>query len=328
MTSIHPMLQETRPLIATRPMERLADSTALALEKGAAGMLTHGGGRIGKTKAAELLVQRLSWRPWPMYSYLMNYSMPVNGSETYFFNAALNASNQKSMNGALGTNVLTRLRNHLLRGAHQLNVKIIFLAINEANRFGLQELNHLVSLQNDIESSGKRLFVLLLSQNDADPGGPQGILNSHPRQISGRFLDIKHHYTGLLWDKPEDEKDNGLDNDVLLAMKQYEIGIPHGDDGIPCCRWFAPNACAAGWTFSSQFNDFKSEVMELRTREGLPELGPWPMQTFEPFVYYLLVRVAGDNPGFSGFTPVDIRRALQFSGYITWELNGFPSTPK
>lgn len=326
MTDKHPMLLEKRPLIATRPAERIATATAVALEQGegVCGMLGHGDSRTGKTKAGVLLARSLDWRPWPLFCYMVNYSNPTSASEGYFFNNGLNASNQKTMDHALGTNVLARFKNLLLRGAHQANAEIIFLMYNEANRFGLAEFEHLVSLQNDIESAGKRLFVLLLSQNDADPDGPQSIFSKFPTQITGRFLDTKHHFTGLLWDKPADEAENGLENDVYLAFMQYDLGVLHGDN-IPCSRWFAPHACDIGWTLRSQFADYQSEIVDLRTRHGLSALGPWPMQTFEPFVYYLLVRIAGENTGFRGFKSEDIKKALQFSNYITWELNHKPN---
>ena len=324
------MLTERRPLIATRPIERMGDATAVALEQGegVCGILGHGDARVGKTKAATILCRTTKWCRWPLFCYQMNYSKPPKeGSEGYFFNVGLNASNQQTLNHAFGTNVLTRFKNLLVRGAHQANATIILLAINESNRFRQEEFEHLVSLQNDVELAGKRLFVMLMSQNDADPSGPQGIYKDLPRQITARFLDTKHHYTGLLWDKPLVERDNGLENDIYLALMQYDIGVLFGDN-VPCSRWFAPRASDLGWTLRSQLNDFRTEITELRTAEGLPELGPWPMQTFEPFVYYLLVRIAGSDPGFRGFTKPQIQEALKFSNYLSWELNRVPVQKK
>ena len=328
MTSLHPMLAEKRPLIFTRPMERLADHFKLALEQGSSGMHTHGDGRIGKTKAAMLLARREDWRPWPMAFYLMNYSNPTNASEGYFFNSILNATNQKTLSRAFGTDVLARARNHLMRQCHLEQANIIVLVINETNRFGESEFSHLVSLENDIDLAGKRLFVLFMSQNDADPGGPQSIFRRMPIQISGRFLNTKHHYTGLLWDKPQDELENGLEDDVFLGLQQYDIGVLHGEEGIPCSRWFAPRACAAGWSLCSQYQLIRQVATELRAEYDLPELEPWAMQTFDATVYYLIVRVAGENPAFVEFTAKDIRKAFQFSGYIELELNRHPDKRK
>jgi hypothetical protein len=48
------------------------------------------------------------------------------------------------------------------------------------------------------------------------------------------------------------------------------------------------------------------------------------MKTFEAFVYFLLVRIAGEDRQFREFSPEQIRLALRLSGYIELELSRYP----
>ena len=320
----HPMYAVFRPLIPTRPMERYATDIQLAIEQGSRGILSHGDGRVGKTYGAALLSTQTQWRRWPIAFYRMNYGLPGSPSEGYFFNAILNASNQKTINSAFGTDALARVRNHLVDQARRELAEIIGLVINESNRFSDAEYKHLVSLDNDLESFGKRLFVMLLSQNDAEPGPRQTLSPHQPSHIAGRFLMARHHYTGLLWIKPEKERDNGMENDVYLALREYDVGVCHGPEGFPCTQYFAPKAYALGWRLTTQIELFRKEINAIRAKNGWAPDAPWPMKTFEAFVYFALVRIAGEDPNFTQFTPEQVQLALELSGYLTLEQSRYP----
>jgi hypothetical protein len=48
------------------------------------------------------------------------------------------------------------------------------------------------------------------------------------------------------------------------------------------------------------------------------------MKSFEAFVYYALVRTAGEDPHFRQFTEQQVRDCLRRSGYIDLELSRIP----
>lgn len=316
----HPMLEEDRPLIPTRPMDRLSSAVSVAIEAGHKGISVDGDGRVGKTRGARMLSIHQEWRPYPMVFAEMNYSNPTKPTEAYFFNWCLSSVDLKTIKQAPGPEVLARTRNYLLSLTGVNKERIIVLIINEANRFTTEEYKHLVSLDNDLEQRHKRLFLVLVNQRDADEGGVQAIDKRPPAHILGRFLLARHHYTGLLWDKPEDEANNGLDDDVTMALMEYDVG----PSGIPCSQYFAPAAHASGWRLVQQLPLFRMEVEELRSQHGLPRVAPWPMKTFECFVYFLLVRIAGEDRHFKEFTKEQVRMALRWSAYIELELSRYP----
>jgi hypothetical protein len=321
----HPMFQQDRPLIPTRPAERFGNAVALAMEAGHRGIWVYGDGRIGKSKAARMLSLKPNWLPWRSIFFEVNYPKPTTSSEGYFFNAFLDECDLKTVKNAFGTDSMARLRNHLIDQSRIHSTKVITGLINEANRFSLTEFEHLVTFEDHLEKRDRRLFLILISQTDAEENGPQRIETRPPSQIFGRFLNASHNFTGLLWSKPEKELNNGLENDVVLALMEYDNGLifPYGS-GVTCTHFFAKKAYERGWRLASQWTLYQMEIERLRAKHGLPPVAPWPMKTFEAFVYFLLVRIAGDNPNFVEATPADVQLALELSGYIELELSRYP----
>src|SRR3546814_6960295 len=73
-SEVHPLLRYKRPLIFTRPGERLAGATRASIEMGCDALWIEGHGRVGKTFGGRQLVQTDAWRPFSMYMTEFTYS--------------------------------------------------------------------------------------------------------------------------------------------------------------------------------------------------------------------------------------------------------------
>jgi hypothetical protein len=69
---------------------------------------------------------------------------------------------------------------------------------------------------------------------------------------------------------------------------------------------------------------FRESVEELRVKNHLIANALFPMQSFERFVYFLLVRIAAEDPNLRQFIREQVDQALVWSGYIELELSKHP----
>src|SRR3546814_10881453 len=83
-SEVHPLLRYKRPLIFTRPGERLAGATRASIELGCDALWIEGHGRVGKTFGGRQLVQTDAWRSFSMYMTEFTYSKPQKPTEGYF----------------------------------------------------------------------------------------------------------------------------------------------------------------------------------------------------------------------------------------------------
>lgn len=307
---LHPMLRARRPLIFTRPAERLANDTKNSIEMGANALWLEGFARFGKTFGARQLVQSTRWRPFPMYIAEYSYTRPTKPGEGYFASGLLEQHGQMVAKTTLSVQTMMRYTRMLREQAQRHSAEVIGLIFNEANRFTLDEYEHLLTIDNELEKY-VRTFHILINQCDASRYGPTGIDKRPPRHLFGRYFTTTHNYTGLLWDIPETDRGLQVSSDVALAFHEYdeEFIWPQGG-GISYTRYFAPKAYAAGWRLGTQIDLIKKVIDDIRAEHGLGPVSEWPMQTFEHFVYFVLVRIAGENPDFNELTEADIRNAL------------------
>lgn len=310
-------------MIVTGPINRMGSTFATAVERGDRGALVTGNGRDGKTWGVECLAMHPQWQPFPMAFFFMDYGKPEKSTESYFAGSLLQAAGMKIIRHASSVENMARACNLLIERTKCLQEDIIAIVINEANRFTPVERDHLVTLDNHIERQGKRVFFILIHQTDADSDGQQSIDNRPPPQVTGRFYSIAHQFTGLLWGNANTI--DFQDCDFTMALHEYDEGIIFS--GIPCTAYFAHNAYLAGYRLTSQSKLFREAVEDLRVRNQLPAHAPFPMQTFERFVYFLLVRIAGEDPNFSEFSREQVLQALLWSGYIELELSKHPVAP-
>ncbi|UKE71462.1 hypothetical protein [Xanthomonas graminis] len=315
----HPMLRSRRPLIITRPGERLAGDAKNSIEFGSDAIWVDGVGRIGKTFGVRQLIQTDAWRPFPMYIAEFTYTKPSKPGEGYFASSLLLQQGQRVSSSGASNVTLMRAIRMLKEEGYRQGAEMIGVALNEANRFTAEEYEHLMSIANEFEKQD-RIFFFLINQTDSGKFGHSQIDKRPPRHIHGRFFTSSHRYTGLLWNIPEDDRAIQSVSDVALAFHEYdnELFWPEGSD-VSFTNYFAPQAYAAGWRLGAQIDLIHSVINALRAENGLPDATEWPMQSFERFVYFVLVRVAYENANFSELTGRQIREGLQRAGYLEIE---------
>jgi hypothetical protein len=303
----------------------MGDAIAAALERGDKGMQINGNGRDGKTWGVECLAMHPEWQPFPVAFFFMDYGKPDKATENYFSATFLEAADMKAIRHATGAESMTRVCNLLIEKTRSLRQEVIAVVINEAQRFTEAEYDHLVTLDNILERRKKRVFFVLIHQNDADSGGNQSIDRRPPSHVTGRFYSMAHKFTGLLWGEPNSI--DFQDCDVAMALTEYDEGPNFPDDGtgVPPTAYFARHAYSSGYRLTSQVGLFRESVEELRVKNHLVANAPFPMQSFERFVYFLLVRIAFEDPNFHQFTRDQVDKALVWSGYIELELSKHPA---
>lgn len=306
----HPLLRSKRPMILTRPAERFAGAARVSIELGCDAIWVEGKGRVGKTFGCRQLIQSEAWRPFPMYIAEFTYRKPTKPTESYFMTTLLEQMGQTVAASASSTMLTTRIVRLLNEQRHKRSAEIVGIVMNEANRFTSEDYEHVVTICNEFETSS-RAFFLLINQSDAGRLGTGDTDNRPPPHVYGRLFTNSHHYTGLLWDIPKHEAGQQTLSDVALAFQEYdeELVWPVGS-GLSCTRHFAPEAWADGWRLGAQIDLIREVINTMRAEVGLGEVVTWPMQTFERFVYFALVRVAHGNPAFRKLTAGQIREIL------------------
>jgi hypothetical protein len=275
--------------------------------------------RFGKTFGARQLAQSTPWRPYPMYVVEYSYTRPAKPTEGYFATGLLEQHGQVTSTTALSVQTLLRYTRMLREEAKRQGAEVISLIFNEANRFTIEEYENLLSIDNELEKY-VRTFHFLINQCDASRYGPEAIDKRPPRHIFGRYFTSTHYYTGLLWNIPEDDAGRQVLCDVALAFREYDVELiwPLGT-GISYTQHFAPKAYALGWRLGTQIDLIREVINDVRAEAGLSPVSEWPMQTFEHFVYFVLVRIAGEQPDFTELDKPDIRNALLRSCYLDLE---------
>ena len=326
----HPLKQLRRPLIATRPIQRCAEFINTQIENDERGTDLFGDARIGKDWAINYLFLHRGWSTFPASCFTLNFPKTTQLGDGYFFNSCLLAGGQRFIGSSPGNFTQSRMCNFLLEELDKAGNELLLFRVSEANRMLAEHWDHLVTLDNDLEKAGKRMFLVSLHQTDATSAGVEGIDLDPLPQIRGRFRMQRHRFTGLLWDRPTheipkepDSRDLLGDVDLALACFDEDLIWPHGS-GVSYSRYFASKAYDRGWRFAKHRDEIRKAVETLRVNHHLTAVAPWPMKTFMTFVSLMLVRIAGENINFSEFTTEDIERALKLCGYIELELSRGP----
>lgn len=327
ISDVHPLLRYKRPLILTRPGERLASATRASIEMGCDALWIEGHGRVGKTFGARQLVQTDPWRPFPMYMTEFTYTKPTKPTEGYFMTSLLTQMGQNVAASASSNMLLTRVVRTLNEQRVKRSADMIGLVFNEANRFTSEEYEHAMSIGNEFEKT-TRVFYLFINQSDAGRLGRGDTDARPPRHIFGRYFINSHHYTGLLWDVPAADRPYQTMSDVALAFLEYdkELTWPEGS-GTSFTQHCAPKAWANGWRLGSQIDLIRKIMNEIRAEAGLGPATTWPMLTFEKFVYMVLVRIAMEDENFVALTEAQVREVLFRVGYLEIEpgYEGMPA---
>lgn len=315
----HPMRREHRPNILIRPNYRLALALATALEFGRPSLRAIGHARTGKSTADELLAELRGWRPFNIGFLRTIAGNPERHTESALFRDLALGLKLRQPKSSTGTDALLRIARSVEEEASRANASTVILSIDNAELLQLEDYNHLVRLHT-MFAGQLRLFFLFICQTDARPEGSEALEALAPPHIKGRFFVDRHNVTGLLWSVTESELTEQDANDVALALRVYdrEHRWPE-DDGPFYTEAFAPNAYAEGWRLEQQLDDIRHEIETMCAAENLVFMPDWLMASFEPFVYYVLVRVAGSDPNFSRLSRDQIRAGLRASAFIEFE---------
>lgn len=315
----HPLRREHRPNILIRPGDRLALALATALEFGRPSLRAIGHARAGKSTADELLADLRGWRPFNVGFLRTIAGNPERHTESALFRDIALGLKLRQPKNSTGTDALLRIARAIEEEAGRANASTVILSIDNAELLQLEDYNHLVRLHT-MFAKDLRLFFLFICQTDARPEGCEMLEALAPPHIRGRFFLDRHHVTGLLWAIPEQDKAEQDTNDVALALRVYDRELRWPEDSGPFyTEAFAPKAYAEGWRLEQQLDDIRHEIEVLCAAENLLFMPDWLMASFEPFIYYILVRVAGSDPNFSKLSRDHVRDGLRASAFIEFE---------
>lgn len=292
---------------------------AIALEFGRPSLRGVSVARAGKSTADYSLSLDDSWRPFNVGFLRTICGNPDRHTEATLFRDLAFGLKLRNPRHSTGTDALMRIARAIEEEAGRTNASTVILSIDNAELLVLDDYNHLARLA-AMFARDLRLFFLLICQSDASPEGSESLEKTAPPHIRGRFFVDRHDFTGLLWSIPEDERDEQDANDVALALREYDSNMRWPmPDGPTFTEAFAPRAYAAGWRLEHHLEDIKGEIKALCTAHNLAFSKDWLMASFESFVYYALVRVAGMDPNFTSLTKKQIRAGLYVSAYAKFE---------
>jgi len=306
--SDHPMLHEhTRPIIATRPIERLGTAINLALEDGRRGLDNRGRSGDGKSRAGEYLRTHTSWlkSPTPMAAVTIPRLSSSSDNVIYRIvqNGMLNVNHKNS-------SALDRLNNVVNRIATECSIyeshQFIFF-VDEAQYLSPSDFEYLANVDNRANEDGNHVLFVFLSQTDYEDGmSGKCAPKSFTPQVTRRFRMAKHQFKGLY----------GV-GEVAHALSRYDLAE---HEGRSFTEYFAPTAYAAGWRLESEAKKVIKSIEILRSRSNLQGEEDIPMAVLEVAIKRLLVNVAAGRVDFNEFSLDDVCAALERAGYVTLEL--------
>jgi len=315
----HPLYGRKRPLIVTRPLERVALALSNTLLVGRPSLRLEGDGRAGKSKAGLLLRRMHKWRPFNLGFLRTIAGNPERHTEAYLLRDIVTGIGLRHSKNASTHDSLERLSRAIEEEAGHANATEVVLVVDNSEHFVLQDYKNLCKLQ-DMFAEEIKLFFLFISQTDAELHGPDSVEAIAPPHVNGRFFVDRHPFTGLLWTIPEKERNKQDANDVALAFREYDQYLRWPEsDGPTYTAAFAERAYKGGYRLEQDADRIKGEIATLCAREGLAEPRDWLMQTFEPFVFIVLTQIAGKDTEFSGLTSEQIQYALKASAYVWYE---------
>lgn len=314
----HPLCQRNRPLIETRPLQRFERALSDTLVVGRPSFRLEGDGRAGKSKAALLLQRTHNWRPFNLGFLHTIAGNPERHTEAYIYRDVVMGIGLRHSKNASTHDSLERLGRAIDEEAGRANAMGVILVVDNSEHLVLQDYKHLCKLQ-DMFAEDIRLFFLFISQTDAELHGADSVEAIAPPHVSGRFFVDRHPFTGLLWSIPDEERNNYDACDVALAFREYDRKRWPEPDGPTYTEAFASRAFGNGYRLEQETDKIRDQVEILCASEDLAMPKDWLMQSFEPFVFYVLTQIAGTNQGFTGLTPQQIQDALKASAFVWYE---------
>jgi hypothetical protein len=315
----HPLNRAKRPMIITRPQERVASELGMVLLHGRPSFRLKGPGRAGKTTSATTLRQMFKWRPYNIGFLRMIAGSPNQHTESNIMREMALGIGLKGLGSSNPQDLLARIIRAIEEEAGRAQADLVIFIIDSAQKLTLDDYEHIAKLHDHFDV-GLRLFFFFVCQDDYKPGGADELALLAPPHIHGRYFVDPYTFTGLLWEVPEDERAEQSACDVALALREYDEGLNWPDQDSPSATaTFAPVAFANGWRLEHERDAIFSEIQLLCAREQLAVPRDWLMATFEVFVYHVLVHVAGRNPDFAGLRKEDIQQGLKACAFAAYE---------
>lgn len=306
----HPLVDDDYPLrVATRAIERLGEAILIAVEDGFDALQVHSRAGNGKTSAAEYLgVHQSDWLTQRSAMALITIPRRTNRSDNALYKRIQRDIGAPTLAGRSADDRLNAIIDRLCAACLAANRKRFFLFIDEAQRLSADDYEYLANIYDLMRASGFWLFSIFLNQSDDGGSAHKRRRKPLPSELSHtlrRFLLRHHTFHGI----------RGLE-EIAYVLNRYDL-LCH--EGVPLPATFAANAWSNGWRLSSDASTFVTAIHHLRSHHGLPNTSEVPMSVFAIAIRRLLVRTAGDNPSFIGFSADDIATALVRAGYVELE---------
>ncbi|WP_313213459.1 ATP-binding protein [Stenotrophomonas acidaminiphila] len=315
----HPLNQPKRPMIITRPQERVAQQVGMVLLYGRPSFRLKGSGRAGKTTSATTLRRTFKWRPYNIGFLRMIAGNPNQHTESNIMREMALGIGLKGARNANPQELLARIIRAIEEEAGRAEADLVIFIVDSSEKLTLEDYEHIAKLHDHFDND-LRLFFLFVCQDDHKFGGADELASLAPPHIYGRYFVDPYVFTGLLWEVPEDERKEQSSCDVALALREYDEGLRWPTQDSPSAtETFAPVAFANGWRLEHERDAIFNEIQLLCAREELAIPRDWLMATFEVFIYHILVHVAARRPDFSGLSREDIRQGLQACAFAAYE---------
>ncbi|MGH8109160.1 MAG: ATP-binding protein [Arenimonas sp.] len=309
MSQNHPIFIPSGYQIGTKPTERFANSILFNYGQDHHGIVAHGPGRIGKTTGMKYLtLHAKDWLGDKGVAARLNMPKGNRHSDSSFFETFGGALKLSEPTRPKDKKRIHRVSSYILSRCGAARVRLMVLFIDNAQRISLDELEYLVDLDDMVEEEGVRLFIVFMRQSDATGVETDATMVQYPSHVLGRFLMDDHEFTCLL----------GL-ADVIHALSRYDSAAfwPDLETSFSC--YFTRGAFLEGWRLEAEAPLIIRTVNSVREENGLHPSDQFPMKTFTGMVKFLLCDVADKDRVFSGFTEVQIRKALAACGYLKLE---------
>lgn len=309
--SIHPLRKSNRPIIATRPIEALADAIKIAIEDGHQGIQVYGRSRDGKTMASSYLQSHDSWLDEPAAVLRISMVRRENLSDSAFYiiiQMALGLLQHPRSSAALR---IRQISDKIIADCLSRRCTRAILFIDEAQHLSDNDFEYLTNIDNTLTESGYQLFCVFISQTDDTKAEKRRkrsrLMLELPPHVVGRYFMAEHAFSGL--------RGNA---DIAHALDQFDSRLFF--EGASFTEFFAKEAFASGWRIAHHANDFVNAIASIRRRNHLPIAHDLAMKIFDVACYRLLVRIAGEATSFGGFDQEIIEKVLIDSGYICLEV--------
>ena len=309
----HPLLELFRPTVATPPIERLCDAVKSAIDLSLRGIQVYGFARIGKSEAINYISDRNDWIfPRKAAMCAIDAQERRKQSDSSCFQWLLDTLGVKIPARSTPDQLCNLVMGRAIELSTNADTRLMILFIDEAQRLLPSDYESLVTLDNRL--TRERFYLLHVFMNQRDLTGFSNeapTSHEHPPHVAGRFMVLRHEFTGL---KDADE--------AAYVLQRYDKDSDHPKgSGISFTAHFAGSAFRE---HDFRLAQYATRLWELASNERaqarLHDNWTWPMKAFEAMVVYLLTTtIPREGPGFERLTDNQLLDAIRISGLVELE---------